>query len=230
MGWLDSIISGAGSLFGGDSGVSGGIGTSDILRDTASSAADYVPTTQSSGFDWNSLGGGFGKLGLDLLGGVAPTLAGAAAGYGFGSLMGPGKTSLVDTRTPEQKGSAGMNFARMSSLQANPTGFGLPGDPLDPNTPAGKKRYDIINTARAADAARGAFTTGGSAQRETNALNTAVGNEYNTIWDQSSKNAAAGSAMKYVEKNNPWAMILGGAVAPAVKNTTAALLKSWGLA
>lgn len=172
--------------------------------------------------------GGFGKLGLDLLGSSLPSLLGGAAGYGFNALF-PGKTQLIDQRNPEQRGAAGMNFSRMSALQQNPNSFGLPGDPEDPNSPAGRKKYGIVQSSRSADAARGAFTTGGAAQRETNALNDAVGREYNTIWNQSSQNAMAGPGMTMQQKENPWAKILGGVVSPAISGITGSILRNFGL-
>lgn len=180
-------------------------------------------TSGTDGWSW----GGFGKLGMDLLGSTLPNMLGAAAGYGFNALF-PGKTSLVDTRTPEQRSVSGMNVSRLQALQQNPGGFGLPGDPNDPSTPAGKKRYDIIQGSRSADAARGMFTTGGSAQRETNALNTAIGNEFNTIWNQASQQGAAGGPMRYVEKANPWAQLATGVAQPAVQGLTRAILKNFG--
>lgn len=202
---------------------------------------DEIPFDQGSGgspqiginMDSGSSGGGnswggFGKLGMDLLGSVGPGLLGSAAGYGFGALM-PGKTTLTDTRNPQQRGAAAMNMDRLSALQANPTSFGLPGDPNDPNSPAGKKRYDITQASRNADAARGMFTTGGSAQRETNAMNTAVGNEYNNIWNQSSQQASAGPGMNMQTQENPWAKLFSGMIGPAVSGTAAGVLRNFGI-
>jgi hypothetical protein len=193
---------------------------------------------ENAGGGWQ----GFGKLGQDLLTRTLPSVLGAAAGYGFGSLM-PGKTSLVDQRNPQQQQGqqmglqAGqMNLDRMNNLTANPLSFGLPGDPNDPNTPAGKKRYDIIQSSRGADAARGMFSTGGSAQRETNALNNAVGNEYNNIFQHSTQGATqggqvatSGPGMHYVEKSNPWAQLFGGIASPAVSGLTQGILRNFGL-
>ena len=175
-------------------------------------------------WDW----GGALKSGFEGLMGAIPSMAGAAAGYGFNSLF-PGKTSLVDQRNPEQKAAQGMNLGRMQALQANQLSFGLPGDPNDPNTAAGKKKYDIVQNSRNADAGRGMFTTGGSAQRETNALNNAVGNEYNNIFNQSSQIAAGGNGMKYVEKPNPWAQLFSGLASPAVKGVTSGIMRNFGL-
>lgn len=199
----------------------------------------------NQGWDWQ---GGFADIGKGLANAAIPGLAGVGMGALINQLM-PGqkaKSRLVDARTPEaiqgnQTGlaSAGMAQQRALGLQANPTSFGLPGDPMDPSTAAGKKRYDIVNSSRAADAARGMFSTGGSAARETNALNEAVGNEYNKIWD-SSMNQMQGGAQVGGQNGqmlmqsapgqpNPWAGLVAGTLAPSTSQTMSELLKRWGM-
>jgi hypothetical protein len=147
----------------------------------------------------------------------------------------PGKdpsVKLVDTRQGVTQTGANMALDRAKNIQANPESFGLPGDPNDPNSPAGKKRYDIVQGSRNADAARGMFSTGGSAARESNALNTAVGNEYNKVWGDSMSTLSSQPAMQgYIApgQENPWGKLLAGAVSPAVSKGMSALLSNWGM-
>jgi hypothetical protein len=183
---------------------------------------------QSNTFDW-------GKLGASFLSGMAPTLAST----GFGALMNqlmpgqPGKNRLVGTRTPQQQGAQQMGFDRLSSLQNNPSNFGLPGDASDINTPAGRRRWDIVNQSRSADAGRGMFSTGGSAQRETDALNRAQGADYNSAWNSAAQASLGGPGMSIQStpaQPNPWAGLIAGGAAPGIQSGVSNLLKMWGLA
>lgn len=190
------------------------------------------------GFDWGGLlgkiGGGFADIGKGALSAGLPALAGAGVGAGINALL-PGKSAqvnLVDPRQGVTQAGGQMALERAQNIMRNPTSFGLPGDPSDPSTPAGKKRYDITQGVRSADAARGAFMTGGSAARETSALNRAVGDEYSRIFESSMGTLAGQQPMAgYVSpaQENPWAKILGGAVSPAVSKGLSSLLANWGM-
>lgn len=199
-----------------------------------SSGPEQLSGPAAGGFDWGSLGTGLAGIGKDLAGAAIPAVAGAAAGAGLNALF-PGKpesVKLVDTRQGVTQAGANMALDRARTVQANPESFGLPGDPNDPNSPAGKKRYDIVQGSRNADAARGMFSTGGSAARETNALNTAVGNEYNKIWQDSMGTLSAQPTMggyRQAAQENPWGQLLAGAVSPAVSKGMSALLANWGM-
>jgi hypothetical protein len=219
MAWSD-ILGGIGSAIGGLFGS----GASD-----ASTALVSEP-----GFDWGSVGSGFADLGKGLLGAAIPAAARIGTGVALGKLFpgDPAKTRLTDVRNPAQLAAGQMAHGRALNLMANPTGFGLPGDPNDPNTPAGKRRYDIIQGSRAADAARGQFRTGGSAARETAALNAAVGNEYDKIWQGSMGTMSAGPGMAVQQipaQPSPWGAIAEQALSPAISRGISALLTDWGL-
>ena len=199
-----------------------------------SDAGSALVSEPSSGFDWGSLGSGFAGIGKDIAKSTLPALAGAGASMAINKLM-PGKEAkpvLVDTRQGVTRAGGDMALDRAKNIQQNPTSFGLPGDPNDPSTPAGKKKYDIVQNARSADAARGSFTTGGSGARETNAVNTAVGNEYNKVWGDSMNTLSGQPAMEgYMSKaeENPWGQIIGAAVSPAVSKGLSSLLAQWGM-
>lgn len=187
---------------------------------------------QSQGFDWAN---GFASLGKGLLKDFLPGAASTAAGGLINKFMpGRGQTNqLQDTRNPEQQQAAQFGMNRVNSLTANPSGFGLPGDPSDINTPAGRKTWDIRNSSRSADAARGMSNTGGSAQRETDALNRAIGGEFNTSMNSGLQAAGSGYPMHVNQtpaQDNPWAKLLGSALDPAIRNSMTSMLQKWGLA
>jgi hypothetical protein len=183
---------------------------------------------------WDNFASGLGKIDWGGMGsGIASAAIPGLASLGTGFLAQklfpdtPGKQQLIDTRTTEQQGSQqnqlqaqGMGLQRMSALQQNPMSFGLPGDPNDVNTPAGKRRYDITKTQRSADAARGALDTGGSAARETSALNRAIGDSYNQVWGQAADVAGrgvSGPGLHYATtpgSQNPWGKLVASAATP----------------
>lgn len=209
-------------------------GFGELFSNLFSSGPEQLSGPASSGVDWGSLGGGLAGVGKDIAGAAIPAAAGIGTGMLINKLMPgtPAKANLVDTRQGVTQTGANMALDRARNIQANPESFGLPGDPNDPNSPAGKKRYDIVQGSRNADAARGMFSTGGSAARETNALNTAVGNEYNKVWGDSMSTLASQPAMSgYLSQaeENPWAKLLGGAVSPAVSKGMSSLLANWGM-
>lgn len=190
----------------------------------------------------SSGGGGFGgmigDIGKSFLGAVAPKLASLGTGFLASKLFPgtPAKTQIVDTRQGQQIAGANAALQRLQSIQSNPLSFGLPGDPYDVNTPAGRKRQDIISQSRNADAARGALNTGGSAIREQDALNRAIGGEYNNIWSSSQGVLAQQPQQHLIQKpaqENPWAKLLTGAIAPGAAAGadvgTQALLRKWGI-
>ena len=171
---------------------------------------------------------GFGQLGKDLLGGVLPGLAGLGVGALANKVL-PGQgAKLVDTRTPEQRGLAQSGFSSLSTLQQNPNSFGLPGDPEDPNSPAGRKLYGIRQQSRAADAARGMFTTGGSIQRENNAVTDASNNAFATLAKTYGDQAGVGGMKMTEPQENPWAKLITGIGGPAVAGMTANILNRYG--
>jgi hypothetical protein len=182
--------------------------------------------------DWGGIGGGIAQAAI-------PGLAQLGTGYLASQIFPdtPGKQQLVDPRTTEQIGgqqgqlqAQQQGLARMTSLQQNPMSFGLPGDPYDVNTPAGRKRQDIIKGQRSADAARGALNTGGSAARETSALNRAIGDSYNQIWGQSADVAGrgvGGPGLQYTTtpgQQNPWGKLVASAAAPVAARSIEELL------
>jgi hypothetical protein len=110
----------------------------------------------------------------------------------------------------------------MTALQNNPASFGLPGDPNDVNTPAGRRRYDITKTSRSADAARGGLNTGGSAMRENTALNQAIGDAYNQVWGGAANVAQAGPGLTYAQipgQQNPWGKLVASAATPVASKS-----------
>lgn len=184
----------------------------------------YQGNNPSSNWDWGSIA----KGGFQGLMGAVPGMLGAAAGYGFNSLM-PGKTTLTDTRNPQQKQLAQSGMSSLSALQANPNSFGLPGDPEDVNSQAGRKLYGIRQQARGADAARGMFTTGGSAQRENNAVTDASSAAFNQLNQTYGQQAAQGPGMTLQSKPNPWAQLFSGIASPAVSGIASGILQKFGL-
>lgn len=209
----------------------------DFLSDAGSQAASssFDPSLVSEpGFDWGGLAGGFADIGKQALGATLPAAGGAAVGFGLNKLFPgtPKQAKLVDARQQITREGAGMAMDRARNIQQRPESFGLPGDPMDPNSPAGKKRYDIIQNRRSADAAR-SFNTGGSAARETADLNTQIGNEYNKVWDSSMQTLAGQNDMKgYMTdaQENPWGKVVAGALSPAVSKGLSAMLANWGMA
>lgn len=190
-----------------------------------------TPTMQEEPFDWSA---GLTAMGKELLRTSVPSLISGGVGMGLNALMGgqPQKSRLVDTRTPEQQQASQFGLSRLSSLSQNPSGFGLPGDPNDINTPAGRRTWDIRGGVRSADAARGMFSTGGSAQRETDALNRATADSYNQNYNMAIQGAGGGYPMTLQTspaQENPWAKLLGGAVSPAIQGGIGKLLQQWGL-
>ena len=143
----------------------------------------------------------------------------------------PKSVKLVDTRQEVTRQGADMAMDRARNLQQNPASFGLPGDPNDPNTPAGKRKYDIVQGVRSADAAR-SFNTGGSAQRETDAVNRAIAADYNNVWNSSMGTLSGQTPMAGYRTDaqpNPWGQMLAGAVNPAVSKGISKLLADWGM-
>lgn len=179
---------------------------------------------------------------MDALKGFAGSLIPAAGQAATGMLidrMFPGsKPRLLDTRQPEQQQAGAMGLSTLSNLQKNPNSFGLPGDPNDVNTPAGKRLYEIKKGVRDADAARGSLNTGGSAQRETDAVNKAIGDSYQAAQNSAFSNLNASSPALHVQSRfdnqgteNPWSKILTNALAPGVgaglKGATDTAMKKW---
>jgi hypothetical protein len=99
--------------------------------------------------------------------------------------------------------------------------MGLPGDPNDPNSPAGRRLYMIRKNARSASAASGALETGGHAEREANAVNNAIGNEYDRAYSSGFRDLQAMTPQLQFQMEpatkNPWAEILTNAVAPGIQ-------------
>ena len=172
--------------------------------------------------DWGGLGGQLGKAAIP---GLAALGTGAIASQVFPDT--PGKQQLVDTRTNQQIGAQGQGLSRMTALQNNPASFGLPGDPNDVNTPAGRKKYDLTKTFRSGEAARGMLNTGGSAQRENAALNQAIGDSYNNIWSGAANVAQAGPGLTYATipgQQNPWGKLVASAATPVASTSIEQLI------
>lgn len=202
----------------------------------------------SGGGMWDNFASGLGKIdwggmGGGLMSAAIPGLASLGTGYLASKIFPdtPGKQQLIDPRTTEQQGSQqnqlqaqGMGLARMSALEQNPMSFGLPGDPYDVNTPAGKRRYDITKSTRSADAARGGLNTGGSAVRETTALNRAIGDSYNQIWQGAAGVAGSGvggPSLQYTTTpgvQNPWGKLVASAATPVAAKSIEQLLSELG--
>jgi hypothetical protein len=213
-----------------------------------------MPDDSGGGGMWDNFSAGLGKIDWGGLGQAAiPGLASLGTGYLASKLFPdtPGKQQLIDPRTTEQQTSQqnqlqgqqnqlqtqGMGLARMSALEQNPMSFGLPGDPYDVNTPAGKRRYDITKSQRSADAARGALDTGGSAVRETTALNRAIGDSYNQVWGQAAGIAGqgvggiGGPSLQYETTpgvQNPWGKLVASAATPVAAKTIEELMAELG--
>ena len=181
-------------------------------------------SSSGGGSSW----GGFSQLGKDILGGVLPGLAGMGVGALANKLMPGTPQKLVDTRTPEQQGLARTGFSALQTLQQHPNSFGLPGDPEDPNSPAGRKLYGIRQQSRSADAARGMFTTGGSAQRETNAIQDSANNAFATLAKTYGDQAGVGGMNLTAAQENPWAKLLTGFGGPALSGATSNILSRYG--
>ena len=199
---------------------SGALGNMDLLRATpATSTPWYMQAAQ-----------GF-------LGSLVPAAGAAATGLLIDRMFPgtPGKARAVDMRQPEMQRGAGMAESRLANLQRNPNSFGLPGDPEDPNTPAGRRLYQIRKNARSASAAAGGLETGGHAQRESDAVNAAIGNEYNQIQNQGFQNLGQMTPQLQFQQEapqtSPWSKILTSALAPGIKSglqsATDAAMKKW---
>lgn len=231
-------------------------GLSEFGQDTMGMPVDVGGDT--GGGWWDNFASGLGKIdwggiGSEIAQAAIPGLASLGTGFLASKIFPdtPGKQQLVDVRTPEQtasqqaqlQGQQGQlqtqqqGLARMTSLQQNPMSFGLPGDPYDPNTPAGRRRYDITKGVRSADAARGALTTGGSAARETTALNRAIGDSYNQIWGQAAQvggmgiGGIGGPSLQYAQipgAQNPWGKLVASAATPVAAKSIEQLLAELG--
>lgn len=233
-------------------------GLSDFGYDTSGTPVEFGGGSGGGGGWWDNFASGLGKIDWGGLGGglaqaAIPGLASLGTGYLASKIFPdtPGKQQLIDPRTTEQiagqqgqlQGQQGQlqaqqsGLARMTSLQQNPLSFGLPGDPYDPSTPAGQRRYDITKSQRSADAARGALTTGGSAVRETSALNRAIGDSYNQIWGQAAGVAGqgvggvGGPSLQYAQVpgvQNPWGKLVASAATPVASRSIEELLAELG--
>lgn|SRR5574341_28977 len=187
-----------------------------------------VPTTESPWYMQAAKG---------FLGELVPAAGAAATGLVIDRMFPgtPGKGVAMDLRQPEMQRGAGMAEERLRNLQLNPNSFGLPGDPNDINTPAGRRLYQLRKNRRAAEAAGGRLETGGAALRETEDVNTAIANEYNQALNSGFSNLAAMAPQQQFAqipgKENPFAKILTAAVAPGVgkglKAGTEAAMKAW---
>jgi hypothetical protein len=157
------------------------------------------------------------------LGNLVPAAGAAATGMLIDRMFPgtPGKARAIDMRQPEMQWGAGAAQSRLTNLQANPNSMGLPGDPNDPNSPAGRRLYMIRKNARSASAASGALETGGHAERETNAVNNAIGNEYDRAYSSGFRDLQAMTPQLQFQMEpatkNPWAEILTNAVAPGIQ-------------
>ena len=196
-------------------------------------AADAPPEYVNSG-GFSSIGGsgdsggGGGwlnilkSLGVDIGKAALPELIKAGVGAGVGALLPgqPARAQLLDTRQPEARTGSSMALARLQALQNNPMSFGLPGDPNDPSTPAGKRLYGLRSSRRSADAGRGMLETGGSATREMNDINSAIAGEYNSAMNSGFGNLAALSppmvTREVPKQDNPWAKLIMAAVGPGI--------------
>mgnify|MGYP001594934991 CR=1 FL=1 len=164
---------------------------------------------------WGQAGGAFARSLIPAVGqaGTAMLLSRMFPGS-------PGVGRALDLRTQDMQTGSGMAMRRLQNLEANPNSFGLPGDPNDPNTPAGKRLYQIRANQRSASAASGRLETGGHEVREQDAVNQAIANEFNQNYNSGFGNLAAmnpPSQFNYrPPQENPWAKILTTALAPAV--------------
>lgn len=183
------------------------------------------------GGNFNSGGGGgsndspwYMKAAGGFLGGLVPAAGAAATGMLIDRMFPgtPGKSRAVDLRQPEMQRGAVMAENRLKNLQMNPNSFGLPGDPEDPNTPAGQRMYMLRKNYRAAAAAGGRLETGQSQRGEADMINKAVGDEYNTVMNSGFSNLNSMSPQLQFQnepgQENPWSKILTSALAPGVKS------------
>lgn len=170
-------------------------------------------------------------------GGVIPAAGAAATGMLIDKMFPgtPGKSRAVDLRQPEMQRGAGMAEDRLKNLQANPNSMGLPGDPADPNSPAGQRLYMLRKNYRSAAAAGGRLETGGSQKGEADAVNSAIGNEYNNVMNSGFSNLSSMTPQLQFQnepaQENPWSKILTSALAPGVKSGAKAAMdaipKNW---
>ena len=221
--WLSDLVSGISDWFGGGGG--------QTVGESLTGASSNL--VSEPGFDWGSIGSGFGSLAKGALSAGIPAVGSGLAGLAIKQMF-PGQPAghrLVDMRQDVTRTGANMALERAQNIQRNPNSFGLPGDPMDVNTPAGQRRYSIIKSVRDADAAR-SFNTGGSAQRESTALNKAVGDEYNAVMNSSMGTLQGQPQMAGYQtpaQEDPWGKMLAGAVSPAVSKGLSRLLADWGM-
>jgi len=171
------------------------------------------------------------------LGGLIPAAGAAATGMLIDKMFPgtPGKMRAVDLRQPEMQRGAVMAEDRLKNIQARPNSFGLPGDPEDPNTPAGQRMYQLRKNVRSASAAAGGLETGGHIQRESDLINRTIGDQYNQVINSGFSNLQAMSPQLQAQMEpgqaNPWAKILTSALAPGVhkgfQQGTEAAMKKW---
>jgi len=170
---------------------------------------------------------------------VGPAAGQAATGMLINKMFpgNPTKARLLDLRQPEMQQGATQASQSLSNLQRNPNSFGLPGDPNDVNTPAGQRMYQLRKNSRSASAAAGQLETGGGAQRETDAVNRAIADSYNTTQKEGFANLASMTPQLQPQsrwnqiggETNPWAGILTQALAPGVGGGIKAALGDWGV-
>lgn len=171
------------------------------------------------------------------LGGVVPAAATAATGMLIDRMFPgtAGKMRAVDMRQPEMQRGAVMAENRLKNIQARPNSFGLPGDPEDPNTPAGQRLYMLRKNYRSAAAAGGSLETGGSQKGEADSINTAIGNEYNNIMNSGFSNLSAMTPQLQGQQEpgqaHPWSKILATALGSGVQKGSEAAMdvanKKW---
>mgnify|MGYP001607940447 FL=1 len=190
----DSIWKSIAGLFSGGGGM-GATAAGDAFGETAQAAGG------GSGF------GGFGGLLGSAAKAVAPAVIPAAIG-GFAQLVAPdqpGSAQALDPRTAEGRAAEGHRLSGASAMASSLR------DPNAGMTP--EELQDVRRTSRAADAARGAFDTGRSAQRENLAIQSALSNRrQQNIGNLGSLTTGytPRNVTKFEGQENPWAKILTG--------------------
>ena len=193
----------------------GGYGQADAVPGTGNQTGTSWVASQADN-PWTRAGKGF-------LGSLVPAAGAAATGMLINKMFPgtQGKARALDLRQPEMQRGSQMALSRLQNLERNPNSFGLPGDPDDPNTPAGQRLIQLRRNQRAASAARGGLETGGHEVREREAVNDAIINSYNQVQNQGFQNLGAMSPQLQLDKEpgrpSPWGTILTRALAPAVK-------------
>lgn len=179
--------------------------------------SSYEPMTRP-GIDW---GGGFKDFAKEIAPGIGSALVGGAANFLFPGT--PARIIGMDPRTSNMSQAETTRLGTASMAQSR-LAAALRGE-LDPYT-----EKQVRARSRNADAARGMLETGGSAEREREAIQAALQEEIKSGFGNVDKFTSGYTPLSIAQtpaSENPWSKLIGASVAPAAGKAIKAGLQKW---